>query len=172
MGRFDCSLTGTGKEAKAYADLAKKFAAAAKRSENFSYLFEYYKKLCDVLSYKCDLGYFTRKAYQGGDKEELKRLVLKYEKTIVLTEEFLNAFRTAWQKDNKPHGFDVQDIRVGGLLQRLKSCKDRLTLYLDGKIDEIEELNEKLVDFVTGKEPEGKLRASYSYRRMATPNPL
>lgn len=172
LGRFDCSLTGTGKEAKAYADLAKKFAAAAKRSENFSYLFEYYQKLCDVLSYKCDLGYLTRKAYQDGDRERLKNLVLKYEKTIVLTEEFLNAFRTAWQKDNKPHGFDVQEIRVGGLLQRLKSCKDRLTLYLDGKVDEIEELNEKLVDFVTGKKPEGKLRVSYSYCRMATPNPL
>lgn len=70
------------------------------------------------------------------------------------------------------HGFDVQEIRVGGLLQRLKSCKERLTLYLDGKVDEIEELNEKLVDFVTGKKPEGKLRVSYSYCRMATPNPL
>ena len=32
-------------------------------------------------------------------------------------------------------------IRLGGLKQRLKSCKERLIDYIDGKIQKIEELD-------------------------------
>ena len=59
---------------------------------------------------------------------------------IKLTEEFYKAFRNQWYILNKPHGFDIQDIRIGGLITRMKSCLNRLCDYRDGKIDNIPEL--------------------------------
>ena len=55
-----------------------------------------------------------------------------------------------WYKDNKPHGFDVQELRLGGLLLRLKSCRARLQKLVDGEIDKIDELDEELVDYHNG----------------------
>jgi hypothetical protein len=47
--------------------------------------------------------------------------------------------------ENKPYGFEIQDIRLGGLSRRLKSCKKRLVDYLEGIINEIEELDERII---------------------------
>ena len=53
-------------------------------------------------------------------------------------------------RENKPHGFDVQDIRLGGLMQRLKTCRARLERYCTGELDRLEELEEEQLDFFDG----------------------
>ena len=45
-------------------------------------------------------------------------------------------------KNKKPQGFDVQDIRLGGLLQRIAHCQKRLDSYLRGAIMNLPELEE------------------------------
>ena len=65
---------------------------------------------------------------------------------------FYKKFRTLWYKENKPTGFDVQDLRLGGLKQRLRSCRERLEEYLQGKIDNIPELEEEILDCFPGLE--------------------
>ena len=50
-------------------------------------------------------------------------------------------------RDNKPHGFDVQEMRLGALLYRIDSCRRRILSYANGKIDRIEELDEKLLPY-------------------------
>ena len=60
---------------------------------------------------------------------------------------FVKAFEKQWMTDNKPHGFDVQDIRLGGIIHRTDACRRRILDYVNGKIDRIEELDEKLVPF-------------------------
>lgn len=150
MGKFDATVTGN--ESKYFASKVKKLRKAKENSKNFAYIFESYEKLCKVLSVKYNLGVKTRTFYQNGDKEALKLLVKDYSKTIKYVEDFLISFRKMWMTDSKPHGFDVQDIRIGGLLQRLKSCKERLVNYLDGKINVIEELEESLYPVFPVKE--------------------
>jgi len=46
----------------------------------------------------------------------------------------------------------VQDIRLGGLLQRIESCMERLQDLYDGKIEVIAELEEKQLDFFKNSE--------------------
>ena len=65
-------------------------------------------------------------------------------KIVYLRKEY-SGFKKLWVKDNKPHGFDVQDLRLGGLKMRLNSCMERLSDLLDGKIDKIDELEEELL---------------------------
>ena len=43
-------------------------------------------------------------------------------------------------RENKSFGFDVMDIRIGGLLSQLETAQYLLGEYLDGRIDKIEEL--------------------------------
>ncbi len=52
---------------------------------------------------------------------------------------------TWWMSENKPHGFEMQDIRLGGLIGRLGSCKERLLSYCNGKIECIPELEEPVL---------------------------
>ena len=41
---------------------------------------------------------------------------------------------------NKPFGFEIMDIRYGGVISRIETAKARLEDYLDGKIDSLPEL--------------------------------
>ena len=46
-------------------------------------------------------------------------------------------------KTYKPFGYEVLDIRYGGILKRLKSAQEKITEYLNGEISRIEELEVK-----------------------------
>lgn len=48
--------------------------------------------------------------------------------------------------ENKPNGFEVQDIRLGGLVQRMEHCKNRLEKFLCGELVSIPELEEELIE--------------------------
>ena len=45
-----------------------------------------------------------------------------------------------WHKENKTFGWEIQDARIGGLIQRVKTCARRINDYLTGKLENIEEL--------------------------------
>lgn len=169
LGKFDSTVTGT--EGKVFAEYAEKLSEAKNRSKHYAYVFESYEKLCRVLAIKYELGYRTRVLYQAGDKVGLSQVISDYERTIANVESFYTAFQKMWLKTNKPHGFDVHDIRIGGLLQRLKSGKKRLELYLQGEIDKIEELEEKLINALACEE-EKRIPRYHFYKGIATVNNL
>lgn len=138
-----------------YRDYAEKLHAAAKKYRKYAYLFDTQAKLCDVLIYKYALGYKTRKAYEAGDKETLRSLAdTDYREVEKRLRVFHAAFEKQWFTDNKPCGFDVQDLRLGGAMQRCASCRRRLLDYVNGRIDSIPELEEKLLPFGAKKQGE------------------
>ena len=141
---------------------AKTLSAYAKNSKNYAYLFESASALCDVLSVKYDLGMRTREAYQSGNKSVLKTLVDEYGALLNKLDVFYEKFSTLWYKENKPQGFEIQDQRFGGLMLRVKACKNRLTAYVNGELDAIPELQEKLLDFLGGGETFNKATPTYN----------
>ena len=58
----------------------------------------------------------------------------------VLLEIFHEKFYALWEKENKPFGWEIHDVRIGGLIRRIKTCKEKIKKYLIGEIIEIEEL--------------------------------
>ena len=131
--------------AAAYASLARKLKNAAGRAGQYAYLFDTLSTLCAVLAIKVDICSRTREAYASGDRQQLDAVIRDYRKMIKRTGDFYRAFQKQWYTENKPHGFDVQDIRIGGLLQRMRACLDRLVQYRDGTISAIPELEETLL---------------------------
>ncbi|MBR6777730.1 MAG: hypothetical protein IKM27_08290, partial [Clostridia bacterium] len=135
-----------------YAEYAENLHKIAKKSRTYGYLFDTAAKLSDVLAVKYELGLKTRLAYEADNKAELERLANEdYVKVEKLLKAFHSAYQKQWHYENKPHGFDVQDLRLGGIIQRTASCRRRLLDYVAGKVDRIEELDEVLLPY-GGKE--------------------
>jgi len=141
MGKMDALVDPC--DGAEYAVCAKKLRAV--QAGRFAYLFEAAAALCDVLAVKSDLGIKTRKAYLDGDMEALRALLPVYDEVSARIKVLYEAYRTQWMTDNKPHGFDVQDIRLGGLMCRVAHCKARIEQYINGEISRVEELEEPVL---------------------------
>ena len=77
---------------------------------------------------------------------ELQSLLPQYEELVSKLEILYRAFEKQWMAENRSHGFDAQDIRLGGLMRRVTHCRERLSQYLDGQIETLEELEELLLE--------------------------
>ena len=144
MGIIDPCVHRSFKEE--YREMEANLKEAAKSSQ-YGYLFESQAALCRALAYKHDLGVRTREAYQAKDKDALRALIEDYMKAIDGIEKFAVSFRKLWYKENKPHGFDVPEIRFGALLFRLRSARDRILGYVNGEVESIAELEETLLPY-------------------------
>lgn len=116
---------------------------AAKRSPAYGYMYEHIANLCRVLAIKSRVGVNAQAAYKGGDTD-----TLKYIADEVLPE-LLNRFDAfhktmylQWTTECKANGYEVLDLRIGGLEARTRTAIQRIHLYLEGKIDKLEELDE------------------------------
>ena len=141
-------ITVLGGEAEKYAALAEKLNKVAASSRKYGYLFKSAARLCEALEVKFELGYKTRAAYKAGDKDELRRLAENdYKEVEKRIKAYHRAFEEQWFHENKPCGFDVQDIRLGAVIQRTSSCRRRLLDYVNGRISSIPELEEELIPY-------------------------
>lgn len=124
-----------------FAEIADRLHAIAEGSPELALHFESASRLCRVLAVKYALGIKTRSAYREHNIVELARLANEdYAALLTLIPEYLEAFRAQWDGENKPHGFDLQDLRLGGLIQRTRSCRARILDFVSGKVDSIPEL--------------------------------
>lgn len=168
MGIMDSVLCGG--EAQRFAQSAQKLGNA---KGEFAYLFDTAKSLAEVLAIKCDLGVRTRLAYRQGDKEALSALADRYMQVYDKLKAFYESFRKQWETENKPHGFDVQDIRLGGLMLRTLNCRRRILQYCRGETPRIEELDEDVLPFMGNNEcKDGDIVLYSSYALIATQNAL
>ena len=137
-----CDSTLSGKENAYYAAAADALAPYADHPE-YGNCFRMLGQLARVLSRKAELGVRTRALYQAADKQGMLSLIADYAQCILDTEEFLRVFREVWMAENKPYGFEIQEVRIGGVLQRLRACRERLELWCtqDTPIPELAEEN-------------------------------
>ena len=104
-------------------------------------------------------------------QETLRSLISDYQMAVEKLEIFYKKYKTQWFTENKPYGFDVQDIRIGGLLTRIRSCQERLQHLYDGEIDVIEELEEQPLDLAgNGKQFTRKPMNFNDWSRTVTAN--
>ncbi len=156
-----------------YEAVAEKLETAS-NSSKYAYIFKSSAALCRALAIKNDLGVRTRAAYKAKDRNALQAVAKDYANAIAAIEAFANAFRTLWFTENKPHGFDVSDLRLGGLLFRMKDCRDRLVSYLAGEVTSIPELEEELLPYRGSGSayPEDMIPSLARWSYTVTPNLL
>lgn len=131
-----------------YEKTALRLREAAGRNKEYDYLFLNLASLCGLLSVKCDVGKRLHVAYTERNNAELEHLAravlpLVLEKGNV----FLASLQAQWMQENKPFGFEVLDIWVGGMLQRVRTAIFRLKQYLAGDIPGLPELEAERLPF-------------------------
>ena len=131
-----------------FAQAAEILSAIKERAGIYAYLFETQAQLNAILSGKVDVGRRIRQAYQADDKDGLKQIAREeLPKLRSEIENFHALFSQQWLKENKVFGLDTVDIRMGGLLQRIKQAENRIEVYLAGQIDRIDELEVEILPF-------------------------
>lgn len=125
----------------------KKLEKSVKNAPNeFKYVFENLLNLCKVLQLKAKLGIDIRTCYKNNDKVGLNVIVKKRIPTLIRRlKVFEKGFYNQWMLENKDNGYQTHDLRLGGMIKRLQTVKNLLQDYLSGKIDQIYELKDELL---------------------------
>lgn len=113
---------------------------------NYNYIFNTQYKLCKVLALKTKLTNELYDMYKSKSPKALEVLIPEFDQLLELLNDFYQSFMKQWHFENKPFGFEVQNYRLGGLIQRISYIKDLVRSYTQYEINEIEALDEKHVD--------------------------
>lgn len=142
-----------------YQEMTEVMKRHAEESRELSDMFSFYTALADFLSVKCNISSRIREAYTAGDRTGLKYLESDVLPLAIQKVQVLRIiWRKLWFKFNKPFGFEVIDIRLGGVEARLDTAANRLRDYLEGSCSRIEELEKTCL-------PMGEC---YQWRRMVS----
>ena len=128
-----------------YSELYSKLNDVENTKSIMNDIFAYYKELASVLIDKSMLGVKLRNAYSKRDKIEMERLKNTMEECAKKMWILKEARKSIWFKECKPFGYEVLDIRFGGVYVRLMSSVQRIDAFLKGRIDKLEELEEETV---------------------------
>ena len=140
LGFNDCFVEENGEIP--YNEYKEEIREIKRRVREFAYIFDTIEKLCNVLQIKYDFGVRLRKAYRQNDKKELKKIYNECDLLIRRINVFYQSFKRLWHIENKAFGFEVQTLRIGALIQRIKDCKQLLKDYFSKKITAISQLEE------------------------------
>lgn len=170
IGLFDKEIEGLNLK-EHYALIAERYRKFSLNSHNFSKIFDFAQKIAVVLSSKADIGIRIKKAYDDKKINSLKAIA-----EIELTELYSTVnclrklHRELWMETCKPFGWEVIDIRYGGLLARIDSASDRINDFISGKVNVLEELEEARLRF-HGDSSQGVGRCNL-YNRIVSASPL
>ncbi|XID92355.1 beta-N-acetylhexosaminidase [Paenibacillaceae bacterium WGS1546] len=171
LGQFDKQIEDLDLNAH-YAELESRIRGNRDPDAELDFLFDVPEKLSAVLKRKSEIGIELKRAYDRRDAETLRAAATETLPAIAAAvRELRAAHRAQWFRMFKPFGWEVLDIRYGGVVHRLESASARLLDYVEGRIAAIEELEQARLVFNASNRfnNKGVGWCSYYYR-MASPN--
>lgn len=156
-----------------YAELEKQWRHCKEQfPAPFSRLYDFYEKLASALIIKSTLGVTLRRLYQSGEKELLAEFANAAASPLSALKQRIETLRIShralWMDTYKPFGWEVLDLRYGGLLARISSTRDRLADYVEGRIEEIEELEVDRLLFDQNGLTDKPLEVNVTYQAAVT----
>ncbi len=126
-----------------YESLAATLADAATRNGPYNELMRFNYHVADVLSLKAEIGRRLTAAY----KSRSTLLLEEYAQDILpdlfeRVEALRLAHKSLWYATYKSLGWDIMDLRYGGLLIRIQTCIEQVEAFLNGDEDALCDLDE------------------------------
>lgn len=150
-----------------FASLVQKFAHYAQENPEYALLFDFYATLSHALALKCAWHEQAGDVVRRGDREAAAALA----DGIPATAEALNTLRVLWRKlwesTNKPNGFEILEVRLGGVAARMATAGEKMRAFADGTVDTIPELLE--TSLITKRHPDGHINCTNTMDEIATP---
>ena len=150
-----------------FASLVQKFAHYAQENPEYALLFDFYATLSHALALKCAWHEQAGDVVRRGDREAAAALA----DGIPATVEALNTLRVLWRKlwesTNKPNGFEILEVRLGGVAARMATAGEKMRAFADGTVDTIPELLE--TSLITKLHPDGHINCTNTMDEIATP---
>lgn len=134
-----------------YRELLPEFVRLSKRESSFAYLFQSYEALCRALIRKATYSKRLYRAYQENDRVAMKGFVEELQDIKRDIKTFYDTYRKLWLHDYKGYGFEVMDVRIGGLLARIDTVTIMLEDYLAGRTEKIYELEDTRLEYFDGR---------------------
>ncbi len=137
-----------------FGNMIPNYQKLAEKDSPYAYIFRMYAALCQALTLKSTYSLRLRAAYQAGDQGAMQELVEELKPIREDIAAFYKVYRTLWMTENKGYGFEVMDVRIGGLISRIETVTEVLNDYLAGKTDKIYELEDDSIDYWAGALPD------------------
>ncbi len=153
-----------------YQSLSQKMEGIGRGKGLFAPAFEVIRLLTSLLEDKADFGVRLKAAYDANDDAALAALAKEAGVIIEKLHALRKAHRAAWMKYNKSFGWEVHDIRYGGLIMRFDTVREAILSFLSGELARIDELTQPRIRFdcLTDGAPFGSSFLWYQYPSYAT----
>lgn len=176
LGLFDKHVEGQGESVlpQHYEAMAKRWSDCLEKSPSpYKDIFRLYELLSKTLAVKATLGLDIVTLYREERRKELSEIA----QTVLpalhkQVDELRIAHRTLWMKTYKPFGWEVLDIRYGGLMARLASAEQRIFDYAEGRESQLEELECERLLFEPGIPDSPITICAPGYNRIVSASPL
>ncbi len=143
---FEKDLEGLNLEAH-FTELESRFARYTRENPEYDWLFGFYTSLATVLKYKSHWHEHAAEAVRSGDRATAAELADRIPATIAAIDDLDTKWHTMWETTNKPQGFEVIELRVGGVRARMLTAGKKMRAFANGEVDDIPELTEKTLSY-------------------------
>ncbi len=153
--------------AEHFGKLVPLYARYAAENPEYALLFDFYTALANALALKCAWHEQAGDAVRSRNRE----LAAALADGIPATVEALNTLRVVWRKlwetTNKPNGFEIIEVRLGGIAARMSTAGEKMRAFALGETETIPELEEE--SLITKRRPNGSIICTNTMDEIATP---
>lgn len=159
---FEKDLTNNSEYVVYYEKLAAEFDTFAKENPRYAPMLNALSAMAKALVLRCRWREEAPKAVRAGNRAKAGELTALAKECADAVNEVRKAWRAQWDAVNKPFGFEVLDIRLGGVMARFETAAQRMQQYADGTLEELPEFMCEKLTYLKDKEGRAVCRNLWS----------
>lgn len=153
--------------AKHFGSLVTRYARYALENPDYALLFDFYTALANALALKCVWHEQAGDAVRSRNREQAAALADGIPATVEALDTLRVVWRRLWESTNKPNGFEIIEVRMGGIAARMATAGEKMRAFALGQVDTIPELEEQAL--ITKRRPNGSIICTNTMDEIATP---
>lgn len=153
--------------AEHFGSLVTRYARYALENPDYALLFDFYTALANALALKCVWHEQAGDAVRSRNREQAAALADGIGATVEALDTLRVVWRRLWESTNKPNGFEIIEVRMGGIAARMATAGEKMRAFALGQVDTIPELEEQTL--ITKRRPNGSIICTNTMDEIATP---
>ena len=153
--------------AEHFGSLVTRYARYALENPDYALLFDFYTALANALALKCVWHEQAGDAVRSRNREQAAALADGIGATVEALDTLRVVWRRLWESTNKPNGFEIIEVRMGGIAARMSTAGEKMRAFALGQVDTIPELEEQAL--ITKRRPNGSIICTNTMDEIATP---